>query len=255
MKNLFSYLDKRKSFRNFDPNLSVSSEELDMISQYLDSIIGLNPTIKTAHKIVKASETSAKFGEYCLLFYSESHSQQLLNAGYILEILDLYMASINIGACWYGLARTKEKTYQNLEYVIMLAFGKVDLIEFRQSRSDYKRKLLTELWEGDFNQTIKELTILAPSACNSQPWRFKSSSSRIDIYRKQSIKTIMPLGIRSHYNMIDMGIVIAFLIISLNQYQYHYKIELPIVFSTKEDLVYIASIIIYEEATGNDVKR
>lgn len=242
MDNLFPYLVKRKSFRKYNPQLSITIDELSLITESMKTIKGLNPLIKTDFKIVKASETTAKFGEYCLLFYSEDHPQKLVNAGFILEKIDLYMASINIGACWYGIARTKEKTYHGLKYVIMLAFGKVNSTEFRNSSADFNRKTLSELWEGDFDSNVKDSVILAPSACNSQPWRFKSSGQRIDLYRKQSIRTIMPLGIRSYYNMIDSGIVLAFLDIALSYYRYRYQIDLASDFSTKEDLVYIASI-------------
>ena len=42
--------------------------------------------------------------------------------------------------------------------------------------------------------------------------------------------------------MIDSGIVLAFLDITLSNYHYQYTIELPSDFTTKEDLVFIASI-------------
>lgn len=242
MVNLFPYLVKRKSFRKYDPQLNITNDELSLIAEFMKTIKGLNPLIKTDFKIVRAAETTAKFGEYCLLFYSEDHPQKLVNAGFILEQIDLYMASINIGACWYGIARTKEKTYHGLKYVIMLAFGKVNSNEFRNFSADFNRKPLSDLWEGDFDPNIKDVVILAPSACNSQPWRFKSSHQRIELYRKQSIRTIMPLGIRSYFNMIDCGIVLAFLDISLSNYHYNYKIDLSSDFSTNEDLVLIASI-------------
>lgn len=254
MEALFKMIDKRKSFRKFNSDLLVSHQELDLIKLTLNNIKSLNPNIKTDFKIVKATETTAKFGEYCLLFYSEKRPHQLVNAGFILEKIDLYMASLNIGACWYGLARTKEKTYHGLDYIIMLAFGKVDRNEFRHSIKEFNRKSIIELWDGEFNPQIQAFSLLAPSACNSQPWRFKSTNSTIEVYRKQSIRTIMPLGIRSHYNMIDMGIVLSFLDILLSHYAYSYQIDLPAEFLTDEDNVFVASIKIIHEGEENGNK-
>ena len=104
MNDLYNMIFKRKSIRKFDSSLSVSDEELELIKSQFEKVIPLIPEIKIKFEIVKKLETTAKYGEYALLFYSENKDNYLLNAGYVLEQLDLFMASINIGACWYGMA-------------------------------------------------------------------------------------------------------------------------------------------------------
>ena len=53
-----------------------------------------------------AGKTSCKRGEeYCILLYSEKKGDYLRNIGYIGEQLDLYLASLNIGACGLGSAK------------------------------------------------------------------------------------------------------------------------------------------------------
>jgi hypothetical protein len=35
----------------------------------------------------------------------------------MLEQIDLFMTSLNIGVCWYGVAKPKEMLYDGLKYV------------------------------------------------------------------------------------------------------------------------------------------
>ena len=244
MKSYYNLLFKRRSIRRFDPSLSVSKEELTLIYNKIESLIPLNSDIKTAFKVVKSEETTAKFGEYCIMAYSGEHPMKLLNIGYMLEQLDLFFVSINIGACWYGMAKTKEKQLNGLDYVIMIAFGKVTEASFRTSIGEFYRKNITELWQGDFNQDIKNASILAPSACNSQPWRIESMDSQLSIYRKKSVRTIMTPRIRAYFNMIDMGIFLCFIDVLFEYYQIKYQKEFPSTFESSSDLVKIASYII-----------
>ena len=244
MKSYYNLLFKRRSIRRFDPSLSVSKEELTLIYNKIESLIPLNSDIKTAFKVVKREETTAKFGEYCIMAYSGEHPMKLLNIGYMLEQLDLFFVSINIGACWYGMAKTKEKKFNDLDYVIMIAFGKVTEANYRTSIGEFNRKNITELWQGDFNQDIKNASILAPSACNSQPWRIESMDSQLSIYRKKSVRTIMTPRIRAYFNIIDMGIFLCFIDVLFEYYQIKYQKEFPSTFESSSDLVKIASYII-----------
>ena len=135
----------------------------------------------------------------------------LLNAGYMLEQIDLFLTSRNIGTCWYALAKTKEL----IDYVIMLAFGK--------SHSEDFRKDLETIWKGEHYLEIGEIVRYAPSACNTQPWRVVSEDNCLRIYRTTQIKSFMPESKLSYYNLIDMGIFICFLDITLSQKGYMYE--------------------------------
>lgn len=91
-------------------------------------INGDNIVVK--YRIVPREETTCKRGEYCLLIYSEEKENFLLNIGYMVEQLDLYLANKDIGVCWYGMGKTQESDYGNLKFVIMLALGKGQLGDF-----------------------------------------------------------------------------------------------------------------------------
>jgi hypothetical protein len=143
--------------------------------------------------------------------YSEQKPLYLLNAGYMLEQIDLFLASLNIGTCWYALAKTKDPTSEGLDYIIMLAFGKSHSEDFRKDFSKTNRKDLDAIWKGEHYLDIGEIVRYAPSACNTQPWRVVSEDNCLRIYRTTQIKSFMPASKLSYYNSIDMGIFICFL--------------------------------------------
>lgn len=77
-------------------------------SQKIKNLIPLVNGIKIKYKIVPREKTTSKRGEHCLLIYSEEKEHYLLNIGYMFEQLDLYLASKNIGVCWYGMGKVNE---------------------------------------------------------------------------------------------------------------------------------------------------
>ncbi len=239
MKELLNTIYKRKSIRKYDKNQPLSAEQLNHIITYFDQIHPLDPDIKIHLEIVKREETTAKFGEYCLLFYSEEKPFALLNAGYILEQIDLYLETQNIGVCWYGMAHTKRKTYQEMKFIIMLAFGSTNPLVFRKKITEFNRKPVAEIWDGDFEEEVKNIVRLAPSACNTQSWRFVSSADQITIYRNPNVRSIIPKSKLRYFNSIDLGIVLCFLDIALESKDYSFNRTL-IDQKSEEDLVIIA---------------
>lgn len=217
MEKYYNMIFKRKSMRKFDDQLTVSSDELNQIWQQLEVIKPLFNEIKTEFRIVKKAETTCNRGEYCLLMYSENKEGYLLNVGYMLEQVDLFLASINIGCCWYGFGKPKVVEDTALEFVIMLAFGKSNESDFRKDMFKSKRQPTEVIWQGDFNETVKNIVRYAPSSCNMQPWRVYSNDNQVKIYRTTAVNSIMPPSKRPYYNTIDMGIFLCFLEIIMDK--------------------------------------
>lgn len=247
MQDLYDMFFKRKSFRRFDEKLSLSKEEIMKIETKLYELIPLISDIKVKYRIVKKEETTCRRGEYCLLVYSESKENYLLNIGYMLEQLDLWMASENIGACWYGMGKTNELQFDGLDYVIMLAFGKGELLEFRKDYTKAKRKELDIIWNGSSFVDVANIVRYAPSSCNSQPWRVLSKENNIQIFRSTQISSIIPKDKQAYYNSIDIGIFICFMDITLSKKCYQFKRMLYAEPKSYEDLVPIASYNIFAE--------
>lgn len=219
MKNLYDQILRRKSFHTFHDTTSLSKDELDSLTAALRSAVPLDPSIRTAFKIVPAGETSVKNGaEYCILFYSEESPYKLANIGYIGEQIDLWCASKNIGACWFGLGKTKEKEYEGLDFIIMMAIAKVPETAFRKSPSETKRKPLEDFWTGD-PLGIGETLRYSPSGCNSQPWLIESNEGSLKVFRYETPgkRLFMPLLGMRYMNRIDIGIFLAILEICLEE--------------------------------------
>lgn len=216
----YQMIFKRKSFHIFRDTLSISQEELEEIKQVYPTLQPLDDTIKTEIRIVPSAETTCKRGqEYCLLLYSEKKGNYLPNIGYLGEQLDLYLASKNIGALWFGIGKAEELQVNGLDFVIMIAIAKMPENKFRKDMFKSKRKPLEEIWSGEHYQDIGNIVRFAPSACNTQPWKVTAEENKLTVYRykKPGKRGIMPADKVAYYNRIDIGIFLCFLEVCLQQ--------------------------------------
>lgn len=231
-KHLYNMIYKRKSFHLFrnTGNEKISLEELETIEEKYNTLIPLNPEIKTAIRIVPADETTCKRGqEYCILLYSEKKKNHLQNIGYLGEQLDLYLVSQNIGTLWFGIGKTEEASYEGLDFVIMIAISKIDdQKKFRKNMFKSKRKPVEEIWDGDPIDGVADIVRFAPSACNTQPWFVQHTDRTLKIYRykKPGKRGIMPAAKVSYFNRIDIGIFLCFLDLCLTHNNIPYNVEL-----------------------------
>lgn len=222
---------KRKSFHVFRNTGEgrITEEDLLAIREAYDAFEPLYPDIRTAIRIVPATEVNLKRdAEYCIQIYSEKKDNYLVNAGYIGEQLDLWLVDRNIGTLWYGLGKTDEPTYDGLEYVIMIAIRKVDDESlFRKDMFKANRKATGEIWEGD-TLGVAEIAKYAPSAVNSQPWFVKNEGDALTVfrYKKPGRIGIMSVPMVAYFNRIDIGIFLCILEICLAQKQIGFTREL-----------------------------
>ena len=179
MKNnemFYEMIFKRKSFHMFKDIGCIVPEELEAIEAFYRSAQPLDADIKTAMRIVPSKETTCKRGqEYCILLYSEKKEGYLPNIGYIGQQLDLYLASRDIGALWFGIGKVSELQYNGLDFVIMIAIAKMPAEKFRKDMFKSKRKPLEEIWCGNDYREIGNIVRFAPSACNTQPWKVEAT--------------------------------------------------------------------------------
>jgi nitroreductase len=240
MKEYYESIFRRRSMRKFDSSLHLFEDDLIRIREQTEKLIPLDTGIKVIFELVARGETSAKWGEYCLLMYSEKKPGYLINAGYMLQQMDLWFASQNIGACWYGMAKPESKKLSGLDYVIMLAFGRSTSGDFRTVADDFKRKDISEIWDGEFDPIVKTAVRLSPSACNSQPWRYISRGNSITVYRYTMAKSIMPPVIKPYFNTIDIGISLCHLEAALEHEGYSFTREIFSVAEKEDGLIKIA---------------
>lgn len=228
MKNFYQEIFKRKSFHFFVGGEKTTEDDLNKINAFIKTVEPLYSDIKTEIKIVPEKETTCHRGaDYCVLFYSETKGDYLRNIGYIGEQIDLYLASLNIGALWFGIGKTKEKDINGLEYVIMIAFKRMPEKSFRKDMYKSKRKPIEEIWSGE-QMDIASIVRFAPSACNTQPWFVENNENVLSIYRykKPGKRGIMPVDKVMYYNRIDIGIFLYLLETCLTENGIKYQREL-----------------------------
>lgn len=225
-KELYKQIFRRKSYHTFRErsNESITQDELDDILKAYKSFDKLFD-IKTDIKIEKDNKgLNIRNSEYIIKIFSEVKDGYLQNVGYIGEQLDLYLFSKNIGALWFGIAKSNE-IYNGLSYVILIAIAKVD--SYRKDMFKAKRKEIDEIWMGD-DLGVANIVRFAPSACNSQPWYVENKDNKLYVYRKsKSGKVgIMPKGASIYYNQIDIGIFMCILEICLMHNNIEFEKEL-----------------------------
>lgn len=213
MDNIYyDMIFKRKSFHNFKNNLKLTMDELDEIKKKLVNLKPLVNDIRIAFKI----EPNSKKGEYDICIYSEHKANYLQNVGYMAEQIDLWLASKNIGACWYGLGKPDLKIYDSLEFVIMIAIGKAESDEFRQDYTKAKRKSNDEIWSGNDSIGLCDAIKYAPSACNYQPWFVESTGLTFNVISSIQKHMIMSKEKTVFFGKIDIGIFMLLIDVCLN---------------------------------------
>lgn len=224
MKDLYDSIFHRKSIRKYDPDHPLSQEELDGVLELANDSQSLIKGIENTFVLTDKRLPNVRFGQASLLCFSQDKENCLLNAGYRLEQVDLQLAQMGIGSCWYGLSRPTRKV-AGMVYVIQLAIGR-SLENWRKSADEFNRKPIEEIWSGDFDSDVKQAVRLSPSACNSQSWRIESSEGCIRIYRTAAYKTIIPTGMKAYFNTIDLGICLCHLELALARKGFRFSSEL-----------------------------
>ena len=221
----YKQIFKRKSFHIFKDTDTLTGDEIQELKDFIKTVKPLNAEIKAEICIVPESETTCKRGgQYCILFYSETKDEYLRNIGYMGEQIDLYLASQDIGALWFGIGKPKDIQVNGLDYVIMISIAKMPVDKFRKDMFKSKRKPLSEIWNGNALK-IAEIVRFTPSACNTQPWFVENTGCELMVYRfkKPGKRGIMPADKVRYYNKIDMGIFLFMLETCLEHENYTYE--------------------------------
>lgn len=208
MKELYDAITKRRSFRTTS-TLKLTENEINDIERKLKELIPLNGDIKTSFKLVPSGSTTAGRGEVCIEMFSEKKTGYLENAGYMLQQLELYLVTKNIGSCWMGIARPDEPKCEGLDYVIMLASSKVTPDMFRQSTAEFDRRDAAQLCRGELDADVIEAVRLAPSACNTQCTNIVSSNNKVEFFRRKCSVSFVGDDKLEYFNKIDSGIALC----------------------------------------------
>jgi len=146
--DLYDAIFKRKSIRNYD-STPLGQDLLDEVAENLRSLRPMANNIKTEFKIISPNQVkrAMKKAPSYIAAFSQAENGYMANIGFMLQQMDLYFSATSLGSCWLGIPLpSKEVTESsNLEYVILMSFGKSTETLHRTSISEFKRKNLSEI--------------------------------------------------------------------------------------------------------------
>lgn len=212
LNKLSEMIYKRRSVRKYKKE-EIGAQIIADIEAAIACLKPLYPDIRCELKLVCREDVRTLMPwmpPHAVAVFSEVKDGYLENAGFILEQLDLYIQSLGLGSCWVGLGRPKRRELipEEMEFVMLLAFGETELPE-RASADDFKRRDMSEI--ADAPDPRLEPARLAPSSVNSQPWYFAKTEGGYDVYKRNLVRTA---GL-SRMNVIDVGIAMAHLYVSM----------------------------------------
>ena len=240
---LFKAIFHRKSIRSF-----VESPDDDAyVPQILDfaqGVASLYPDIEMVFTIEREYPAGlfAIRAPYYLCVYTDVGEgfEHLVNTGYVLQHVDLYLHTLGLGSCWLGVAKPKVRAIEEKKYLIMLAFGRPKGSLERSGPQDFKRKALGEISSGDDPRL--EAARLAPSATNNQNWFFAADAEQISVFTTK----LSGVKKRLYQNLtyVDAGIALCHLQIASEHFALPFDYH---VLSTedaphKEGFEYLASV-------------
>ena len=168
MKNdkLYEAIFRRKSIRKYNMS-ALSDMTLADIQGFANTVKPLDETIQYEFSHLATDEVKNMLpikAPHYICLYSEKKGNYLMNAGFLLQQINLYLSDNNLGSCWLGMAKPTQNQQTELPFVISMAFG-YPSEELYRNVSDFKRKSLTEISEGADSRL--EAARLAPSGMNS----------------------------------------------------------------------------------------
>jgi nitroreductase len=208
---LYETIFKRKSIREYDLT-PLDVHALAEIMAHTSALKPLFDGIKIEMKLLSQKDVKGLFlakAPHYLAIFSEAKDGYLTNAAFILQQMDLFFSANGIGSCWQGMPKpTKEILKKSqLEFVILMAFGKPKERLHRESVSEFPRKPLGEITDIKNADQLLEPARLAPSAMNRQQWFFTGSASAIHAYRAKS--SFITAFMFDRMSKISMGIAIC----------------------------------------------
>ncbi len=216
---LYETIFKRKSVRKFDM-APLDTAVITEVKNYAAGLKSLDERIKHEFIFLTSGDVKGLFpikAPHYVCFYSEKKEGYLMNAGFLMQQMDLYFSASKMGSCWLGTAKPSKNLPErkdDMEFVIMIAFGNPKESLHRANIGEFKRKNMAEITDLTGMDELLEPVRLAPSSNNLQPWYLNGASDEITVNRKNLNVIIAP--IYNKLNQIDIGIALLHLWLSLD---------------------------------------
>lgn len=216
---LYNAIFHRRSIRKYDmaplPDATISK-----LKDYASNIKPLDESIQ--YEFVYLGTDNVKNilpikSPHYICLYSQKKGNYLMNTGFLLQQIDLYLSANDLGSCWLGLAKPSKEVPEivnGLEFVIMLAFGNSMETIHRSDISEFKRNNISAISNVVGSKELLEPVRLSPSSSNTQPWFFSGDADGIIVSRKRF--NLLKAAFYDKMNQIDIGIALFHLWLSLD---------------------------------------
>lgn len=209
-EQLYDAIFHRKSVRKYD-SAPLPEPVIAELKAYCGTITTLVPEIETELQVLSPEQIKVN-APHAICLFSEKKDGWRMNAGFIMEQIDLYLSANHIGACWQGTAKPekgKVSAPAGMEWVATICFGTPAQPMHRDDTSQFKRNTLNDISDISDLYHVLEAARLAPSAMNSQPWYFGGNAEKVTVSRKKSL-------LLDKLNQIDIGIALCCLWLALH---------------------------------------
>lgn len=254
MMNLYEAIACRHSIRKY-ADREVPEKLREQILSYFEKTSRLNDRIRVQAVILDNTKKKADVhglwrldAPYYLAIYSEQEDGCERNAGYLMEQMVLYMTAKGLGTCYLGATQPKQKVLGTKKYLMMAAFGYPEGRLYRESPLA-KRLPLNELCvfkeeAGEQMKTILRAARLAPSAMNTQPWRFIVYSDKIYVF---ALKTRLPGKNIRAMREFSVGIMLSHIMLAAEELWMELETETEEQFAAKtyKNGVYVATLTLH----------
>ncbi|HEY5561932.1 MAG TPA: nitroreductase family protein [Clostridiaceae bacterium] len=216
---LYDTIFSRRSIRKYDMT-PLPTKTIEDIKEYASRLKVLDESIE--YELVYMGTEDVKNllpikAPHYICFYSQKKDNYLMNAGFVLQQMDLYLSRSNLASCWLGMAKpskTVPEQKSGMEFVIMLAFGNTAEPIHRAKTSEFKRNSYSEISSVVGGEKLLEPVRLAPSASNTQSWFFSGEVNSIIVSRKKL--NFLKAAMYGKMNQIDIGIALCHLWLSVD---------------------------------------
>lgn len=198
---------KRKSVRDFMES-KIEEDILDKIRLRLGQI---EPLYGKANVKCVISDYCKKsyYAPYYIGVYSDNTREGVMNAGFILHQLSVYLTAIGIASCYQAKSVVfKPVNSEGMKLAVSLAFGYPGGKMYREteeaSRLSVNKICVMKEKPNEEVERLIELARISPSSYNTQPWRFVIYNNRMHVFVKKKM-----LNRLTRLKFVNMGVMLG----------------------------------------------
>lgn len=216
--NMYEAIFVRKSVKKFVME-ELEQTILDQIRQFAEELPLVNADAPVEFAIVDQiagekinTRLSGTIAPYYFIAACDNDKSQMLNTGFLMEQITLYIASRGLGTSTLNHVHLKTASIPEItkDIALVIGFGRTNEVTLRDRRKLHRipEKEMV-LYKTDVNNDVKlmvKAARLAPSYWNTQPWRLVVYENRIHVFAKRNMIITELLNEKKY---LDVGVMVA----------------------------------------------